>query len=155
MISKGESPDVKVKRSVVSNVGEIVGDAATLAELQFQLLQVDAKESIRHLIFPTAVTTVGLLLAAGCFPVALIVIASLLHELADLPMYASGGIALLIGAVTAAAMIVVGMLGLKRAVKYFDRTISELKRNIAWLKQLKGGLGADQPESAGQRNSLN
>lgn len=155
MISKTEQEGSKVNRSVVSNFGEIVGDAATLAELQFQLLQIDAKESVRHLILPTAVTVVGLLLAAGCFPIALLALANLIHELGGLPMSASAGIAVAIGAICAVATIVAGVLGLKHAVKYFDRTISELRKNVKWLKQLKGGLGGDKPQHHRQRSSLN
>lgn len=144
MIRSSESPEVKVKRSVVSNVGEIVGDAATLAELQFQLLQADVRESTRQLVLPLIFTIAGVFLMAGCFPIALLTLASLIHEVIGLSMFTSAGIALLVGAAAAGCLLVAGGIGLRKAMKYFDRTISELKKNIDWLKQLKGGLGADQ-----------
>jgi uncharacterized membrane protein YqjE len=127
----------KVKRSLVGGVGEIIGDFVTLAELQFQLLVVDSRESARKLVLPAIVATIGLLLLAGCFPVLLMFIGIMLYDLAGLSASLSAGIALLIGFVLAVTLTWLGLAGLKKAFNYFERSVSELKKNVEWLKQLK------------------
>lgn len=84
---------------------------------------------------------------AGCLPVLLLALAALLFEFTVLSMSASIGIAAAVGLFLMFVMTLLGFRGIKRELKYFERSATELKRNVDWLKQLKSSIGAN-PNSA-------
>ena len=127
----------KPKPSVVQGIGAIVSDVTSLAELQFDLLKVDCTESKSKLILASAVLGVAALVVVGLVPIVLLAIAAAFYEFTELNMtwslLISSGIGLLFGGL----MALIGKLAISRAFGYFERSTTELKRNVDWLKTLK------------------
>ena len=127
----------KVKPSVVQGVGAIVSDVTSLAELQFDLFKTDCKESKQKLILASAVLGVAALVVVGAVPVILLTIAAAFYEFTELNMTWSLLISIGIGLLFGALMALIGKMAITRAVGYFERTTTELKRNVDWLKTMK------------------
>ncbi len=127
----------KTRRGVVSSVADVASDVTNLAELQFRLLAVDVAESKRHLVIPVSLVVLGLFFALSAGPIVLLVIAAGLYEFANLSMTTALGIVAGLAVIMSATLLLIGTRGLGRAVKFFERSLAELKQNVEWLKQLK------------------
>jgi hypothetical protein len=119
---------------VLTNLGELGGDFATLAELQLKLTAVDGKEAIGRATLPT----VGLVIAAAVLiatvPVLLI---GLAFVMASALAISQGASLLIIGAIVGALAGVLGWFALVAFLKSFEsfrRSGEELTRNINWIR---------------------
>lgn len=135
----GRTEDVGVRRGV----SDLVGDAATLAELQWQLFMEDCREAIGNCLKPTVTIFVGAILVFSSIPIALLSAAYFLMMLG-----LSLAWALLI---VAAAGCGVGALAaylasrkLQHAADVFSRSRIELRQNVSWLKR---ALRRDHPSN--------
>jgi uncharacterized membrane protein YqjE len=122
---------------VVDSFGDVASDVTSLAELQFQLLAVDIAESKKQLTIPLVLLLGGLVILFGAGAVSLLTVAACLHEFAELSISASLGIVALGGIVISSCVLAVALLGLRKSVTCFERSRSEWKENVEWLKQLK------------------
>jgi hypothetical protein len=119
---------------VLTNLGEVTSDIATLAELQAKLTLIDAKEAVGRATLPTVILGVSAAVLVATVPVLLIGLAFVLAAALQI----SQGAALLItGAVVGAVAGVVAFLSLREFLHSFEsfrRSRDELTRNIAWIK---------------------
>lgn len=131
-VDRGErSPDVG---RVGGDIGELVENISTLAELQFQLLSIDLKSMAQRAIFPAVLCVVGLVLLLGSIPVLLSGVGWLLVEEAG---WSTGAALLTVAGVAIAiaiALSVTGALLIKNITSALDRTRAELTENIRWIK---------------------
>ena len=125
------------KRGVADSFSDVIGDVATLAELQFDLLKLDCAESRRQIALPITAIVTGLLFAAGLFPALLLLISAAIYEFAELPLTASIGIASAIGLFISGVTVFLGLRGVRKALVTFKRSSEELRRNVEWMKNLK------------------
>lgn len=119
---------------VLTNLGEVGGDVASLAELQAKLTLIDAKEAAGRATLPTAVlaASAGVLLAT--VPVLLIGLAFVLAAAMGI---SQGAALLIVGAVVAAIAGVVAFLSLREFLHSFEsfrRSREEFARNVSWIK---------------------
>jgi len=131
----GARTDVR-PTAVARNARAIAHDVLELAELQTELLKVDARDWVKRLVLPIVLVAVALAAAVGCIPILLLSLARLLYELIDMPF----SLALLISGVVGLFIAVVcGLVGWKRlsgSVSVFGRSREELQRNIRWIKRV-------------------
>jgi hypothetical protein len=121
-------------RGVVREPADFLHDLAILAELQAKLLIVDCRQGMDRQILPAAALAAGMALALGCVPVALGALTLTLMETTTLSPAQSCGIALLVGAVLAAAVIGAAIWWLRRDRGVFDRSSREFRHNFEWAK---------------------
>ena len=142
--------DESAHHAVARNVGEVAHDIVSLAELQTQLLMVDARECCRRSLVPGAMVFVAILLALGCFPV-------LLLSVAELYVWLGGGqlgqglallLATITGALVAGCLGMVGYILLRRQFGLFYRSLDELQRNVRWIKRALRQTATQQPPRA-------
>ncbi|HEX5104769.1 MAG TPA: phage holin family protein [Pirellulaceae bacterium] len=139
-----ESPPRAVARSAT----EFIHDVLTLAELQGKLLVVDFRSGVRKLLWPTIGLAVGCVLALCCVPLALAALALAIAESTTLTHSQALGL-VLAGAILAAAILVAGAaLYLRHSWTIFDRSRTELTRNVQWSKEMLRKLGRDAPRRA-------
>lgn len=124
--------------SIKRSIKDLTKDAVVLAELQAQLAAQEATVGIRRWIAPLIAILVAIITGLGTVPVVLMTLAEVLVDQAEwerpLAFAASTGIGLL-------AAIVIGLIGwftFKSRLTIFERTICELKHNVAWLKAVTG-----------------
>jgi hypothetical protein len=115
-------------------MGELTHDIVSLAELQFELFRIDCREGIRRILIPTALLLFAGIVAVGTVPIAMILVAEFLVQVAGLSRAAAFSIAALSGFIVALAMGVVGWFCLRGVVHAFVRSREELTRNMAWIK---------------------
>jgi uncharacterized membrane protein YqjE len=132
-------------QGVVGSIAELGNDIATLAELQAKLAALDLKESTRRVVAPLVAISVGLALALGCIPVALIGVAFLLMEVLNLTtgwaMLLTAALALVAAAIVAA----LAAMALRSSFEPFRRSREELTRNIAWVRTVLVHSGRASP----------
>lgn len=140
----------KMSRGVAGSFGDIIGDIASLAELQLALFKVDCAESGRRMLLSAFFMGTALFVFAGMFPIALGIIAAALYEIGEFSLTTSLSIAAATGIVIVILSTLLGYAISKNALATFDRSITETKRNVAWLKRLKnnGRGAASQQEMA-------
>jgi hypothetical protein len=119
---------------MVGNIADFGNDIATLAELQFKLTALDAKECAARAATPIIFLVMGVALALGSLPVILIGLADLIAANTKL----SAGLAqLIVGLVALVLAGVGGYVGLKGSMSSLDsfrRSREELVRNISWIR---------------------
>lgn len=123
------------------NVAELGHDAATLVELQTQLLALDLKQAAGRAVAPVVLAMLGLLLLQAAFPVALVGGGFLLVEAGLAPAWAfliAAGTALL----TAAVLGLFAWRRLRGSLSSFSRSRFEFARNFRWVKQVLKQRGA-------------
>lgn len=120
--------------AVAKNVGSLTHDLITLAELQWELLQVDTSRSIRRLLILIVVGVVAAAMLVGCVPVALIALGYVLTEQFELSMSASMICSAGVGVVIGALLLLVAYLLSKQLTAGFDESKSEFAKNVQWLK---------------------
>ncbi len=120
---------------VAKGMGELTHDIVSLAELQFELFRIDCREGIRRILIPAALLLLFAgIVAVGTVPIAMILVAEFLVQVAGLSRTAAFSIAALSGFIAALAMGVVGWSCLRGVVGMFERSREELTRNMTWIK---------------------
>jgi hypothetical protein len=119
---------------VAKGMGELTHDIVSLAGLQFELFRIDCREGIRRILIPTALLLFAGIVAVGTVPIAMILVAEFLVQVAGLSRAAAFSIAALSGFIAAVATGVVGWSCLRGAVGMFERSREELTRNMTWIK---------------------
>jgi hypothetical protein len=107
-----------------------------MAELQFQLALLDARQASRRAVRWVVVAIVAGVLLLSCLPVALIGLSYLLVALTEIPVAAAF---LTTGAVFGLAAICALYVAWKRirgSMTVFARSRDELLCNMAWFKRL-------------------
>jgi hypothetical protein len=140
-VTEANGAEVPPGQAIRLNMADFAHSLTTLAELQGQLLVLDARQTARHLVAPITLAVLGGILGLGCVPVVLTGIAYLLISLAEWSFPAAflvtGCVALLI----AAGLAVTAWLLLRKDLTTFDRSRVELARNLTWLKQVLKNSG--------------
>jgi hypothetical protein len=115
-------------------MGGLTHDIVSLAELQFELFRNDCREGLKGLLIPVALLLVAGMVAVGTVPIALLLMAELLAQVAGLSRASALSIAALSGLLAAVALGVVGWSHLRGAGRVFMRSREELIRNLTWIK---------------------
>lgn len=121
---------------VITSLGELGGDVASLAELQAQLAVIDTKEAVGRATWPTVVLAASAAVLLATLPVVLIGLAFVLASAFGIPQ---GAALLIVAAVVAAVAGAIALLSLReflRSFESFRRSREEFSRNVAWIKTL-------------------
>jgi hypothetical protein len=119
---------------VLTSLGELGGDVATLAELQTKLTLIDAKEATGRATLPMAVLVASAAVLVATVPVLLIGLAFVLAAALGITQ---GAALLITGAVVAAVAGVIAFLSLREFLHSFEsfrRSSEEFSRNVNWIK---------------------
>ena len=127
---RASSPTTGVRQGL----GGLLHDVTTLAELQVELLKLDATAASRRAVLPASLIGAAVVLALSAVPLLLVALAQLLRDQAQWPAALATLTALLTGLVIAGILGWVGYRGLQRTLEPLARSRDELNRNIAWLK---------------------
>jgi hypothetical protein len=119
--------------SAFGNIGRLIHRLVDLTELQVELLKVDAREGLRFLAVPVLLVVLGVVLGSGAIFVLLLALAQFLVE-AGVSEGLAHFVAGVFGLFLAVGAVVLGWRLLQRAAAAFDRSKTELQRNITWLK---------------------
>jgi hypothetical protein len=141
---RAESPS----HAVVRSASEFVHDVLTLAELQGKLFVVDFQVGLKKLIWPTIGLAVGGVLALCCVPLALTTIALAIKEFTTLSFAQSFGIVLAGSLLIALVLVGAAILYLRNVWTMFDRSRTELSRNLQWSKETLRRFGRGAPRTA-------
>lgn len=120
-------------QAVARNVGEFAHDVVTLAELQAELLKVDAQDYVKRLRTPVILFGAAAVVGFACIPIALTALAWGLSA-AGLATWLAFLISTVIGLATAAVLATLGWRQLNNSPSMFERSKEELSRNMDWLK---------------------
>jgi hypothetical protein len=124
-------------RGVAQNIAELLHDIVVLAELQWQLLRCDARQSLAQMITPAIVLACAAVLLLSCIPLALVCIALFLAEGTDLSYAQSFSITLAIGMVVGGIVALVSAWMLRRSFVVLRRSpapnVRTLPRRLAGL----------------------
>ena len=112
-----------------------IQDAFALAELQWQLLTADCRESKRRLMVAATALVVGVILLMAALPVALLAVAALLMN-AGFSAAAAYGMAAGGAALVALAVVFIGWRMARSAGAVFSRSRDELANNVDTLRRL-------------------
>lgn len=132
-IDDGES--VSPSGALANGSAEFLHDLVTLAELQFQLVTIDARQGFTSLIAPIGGLLGGIVLALGCVPIALATIALVLTEETGLSPARSFALVVGVGGLLSLLMTVTCYWLLKRCLQMFSRSQREWRQNIRWFKE--------------------
>ncbi|MCC7336574.1 MAG: phage holin family protein [Pirellulaceae bacterium] len=116
----------------------VLGDLLELAELQARLAKSDAHLTFTRMTRPVAVLLVGICAALASLPVLTIGLASCLDALTVLNAWQAQLLIGLLVAAVAVMAIYLSVKSIRRSALQFERSASELARNIAWLKSILG-----------------
>jgi len=124
---------------VVQGMGELMHDIVSLAELQFELVRNDYRAGMKGLLVPVVLLLVAGIVAVGTAPIALLLMAEILIQVAGLSRASAFSIAVASGFMTAVALGVVGWSQIRGVGRVFRRSREEWIRNLNWIKlALKG-----------------
>ncbi|TWU14511.1 hypothetical protein CA54_33780 [Symmachiella macrocystis] len=133
-------------RSVARNVGQFAHDVVSLAELQTELLKVDAEDYLKRAAKPLIAWTVTVVVALGCVPVALATLALGLVQ-AGLQTWLAFLIATVTGLIIASVSGIVGWLWMSKSFDAFRRSRQEFRSNLTWIKVALKGTAEKQTRS--------
>jgi Putative Actinobacterial Holin-X, holin superfamily III len=119
---------------VITSLGELGGNVATLAELQAKLTLIDAREAVGRATWPTAVLAVSAAVLLATVPVLLIGLAFLVASWTGISQGAALLIVAAVVAIIAGAIALVSLREFLRSFESFRRSRDELTRNVAWIK---------------------
>lgn len=125
----------KNTNSVAGNIGNMLHDATELAELQGQLFMADISSVVRRAIVSFVLLSVALCLVLGSVTIALLSLSELLADQWNLSTATASGIAAFCGMIVAGFLGGLGFYRLRDSFSELERSRSELKRNIAWVKR--------------------
>jgi hypothetical protein len=119
---------------VRNGVGDLLHDVVSLAELQTQLVAVDARESMQKAQTPLIMFGIGAVLGLGSIPVLLMAIGQafvyFFHWHEALGYLVSG----LLGAIVAGVLMWLAYRTIDDVIGVFKRSQAELVENIRWIK---------------------
>jgi uncharacterized membrane protein YqjE len=133
-VARGNGHAIRPAAALGRGVGGFAADLLSLAELQWQLLMLDLRESGQNVVAPLVLAGLAIALGLGVFPVLLIAIA-----FGFIGAGMAAGWAFLISAVI--GLVVAGVLaviawGLSRQIfQPINRSKQELAENIRWIKE--------------------
>ncbi len=116
----------------------VLGDLLEMAELQARLAKADAHLAASRMTRPVAVLLVGICAALASLPVLTIGLATCLDALTVLNAWQAQLLVGLLVAAVAVSAIYLSVRAIRRSALQFERSASELARNIAWLKSILG-----------------
>lgn len=122
--------------SLKQSTAELLHDVGDLAELQWELLAIDAAEARRRARWPLVAIVLAVVVLLGMAPVLLLGLAELLVLYAS---FAAAWAYLLVAVVAAVAAAVTVKLSIDRlgqATASFGRSRDELKQNIQWMRSV-------------------
>jgi uncharacterized membrane protein YqjE len=123
-------------RSAARNIGHLLHDAVTLAELQFRLFLLDCQQLKSKLGASLIAIGVGVVFALSCVPVALAGIAFLLCDVAGFSRLAAVWTTFGLTVVVGACCIGCGVWWLRNATDVFESSRVEWSQNIERLKEM-------------------
>jgi len=124
---------------VAQGMGDLTHDIVSLAELQYELVRNDYRAGMKGLLTPVVLLLGAGIVALGTVPVALLLMAEILIQVAGLSRASALSIAALSGFLAAVALGVVGWSQLRGVGRVFQRSREEWIRNLNWIKlALKG-----------------
>lgn len=133
----------------------VLGDLIELGELQARLVKADAHASAKQMTRPIAVLLVGVCAALASLPVLAIGCASCLAHFTALNAWQSQLLVGLLVAAIAAATVYLSVRAIRRSVLQFERSATELAKNLAWLKSVLGSsANADSASTSPLNRSL-
>lgn len=135
----GESPT----RAVARGTGEFLQDVFTLSELQAKLLLVDLRQALDNLLWSAIAVAIGGALGLACLPVALVTIALTIVETTRLSHAQAFGATLAAALLIAALLAGFGVWRLRRSGDVLNRSISEWRQNVKWVKDALRRLGSN------------
>jgi hypothetical protein len=124
----------RTEKSVGVDVGKLLHRLLDLMELQAELLKVDARDGFRSLAPPAILIGGGVVTAFGGIFVLLLTVASLLNQWAGWSATFSLFTAGVLGLLLAAGSVLLGWQLTCKALSTFDRSKTEFRNNLAWLK---------------------
>lgn len=127
----------------------LLHDVMTLAELQLNLLSVDAKEASGRAVLPFALLGGAAVFALSALPLLLVALAQLLRDQAGWPAAAATATAVATGLIIAAVLAAIGYLRLRRCLEPLARSKEEFERNVTWLKNALKRQDAQKRAEAG------
>ena len=134
---------------LAKGMGELTRDIVLLAALQFDLFRHDCREGFNRLLIPVALLLVAGIVALGTVPIAMILMAEFLAQVAGLSRTSAFSIAALSGFIVAVALGVVGASHIRGVGRVFERSREEWARNRAWIKhvsQRPGPIESQPPQ---------
>ena len=129
-------PRIHPFAGVVSSASSLVGDVVELGELQVSLARADAKKALNGSAFPLGLITVGVVGFISGIPLLGFALASWLETEMNWTAWKAQLSSGLLLVVIASLFAFIGYLGIRSAMKAFDRSSKELSNNVAWLKSL-------------------
>jgi hypothetical protein len=138
-------------QAVARGTAGFLHDVATLAELQGKLFTVDLQQGVSKLVTPIVVMVLGIVVALGCVPIALMTLAHAIDELTPLTLWPSYLISLIVGLLMSALLALPAYARLKSGINIFDRSLAECRRNTQWAKDTLKRLGSQPSPPINQR----
>jgi glucan phosphoethanolaminetransferase (alkaline phosphatase superfamily) len=117
-----------------TGIRRVVRDVADLCELQLELLAVDGKEATQRSAAAFGMVLVASVFGLSAVTVAVLALASALHENWEWTLSSSLLAAAGIAALGAIMFAILSFIFVKRAVSAFNETRSELAENMRWIK---------------------
>lgn len=122
----------------------VLGDLIELGELQSRLAKADAHAAAKKMTRPVAALLVGVCAALASLPVLAMGCASCLAAFTELNAWQSQLLVGILVAVIAAVTVYLSVRAIRRSVLQFERSATELSKNLAWLKSvLRSSSDAD------------
>jgi hypothetical protein len=115
-------------------MGDLTHDMVSLAELQFELVRNDYRAGMKGLLTPVVLLLGAGIVALGTAPIALLLMAEILIQIAGLSRTSAFSIAAASGLTTAVALGLVGWSQLRGVGRVFQRSREEWIRNLNWIK---------------------
>lgn len=119
---------------VAQGMGDLTHDIVSLAELQYELVRNDYRAGMKGLLTPVVLLLGAGIVALGTVPVALLLMAEILIQVAGLSRASAFSIAAASGVTTAVVLGVVGWSQLRGVGRVFQRSREEWIRNLNWIK---------------------
>lgn len=117
-----------------SSFTTLAHDALELAELQAQLLKMDAKATSKRIQLTAVLVVVGLVVLLSSLPVALIAVAETIAAQSSLGIPAAYAVATVSALLLSAVLIGIGYWRLKSGITTFERSSQEFRKNMEWIK---------------------
>jgi len=131
---QGNGKGTSAAAGVRDGVGDLVHDIVSLAELQAELLGLDARESVEKAKSPLVMLAVGGVLALGAVPVLLLALGEALHSFADWDRSLAYLVSGLVGTVIGGVLVWAASRKAGDVIGVFMRSRVELAENIRWIK---------------------
>lgn len=117
-----------------SSFAALAHDALELAELQTQLLKMDAKATSKRIQLTAILVVVGLVVLLASLPVALIAVAETIAAHTSLGIPAAYAVATISALLLSATLIGIGYWRMKSGITTFERSSQEFRKNMEWIK---------------------